>query len=147
MIENDKKLPLIIHDCHTKWGLCDTLRFFFSKKEISRFRQIKFWEWQDSWEKISFFNSLWTNISTIFKLLYVYSCRPSQKLFRKIWIMLLAPGGALECNLTGRCPFLKNLHNPFRKTNCISIPCFGIIRLQNIPWTIGKTIVYFSWKQ
>ena len=23
------------------------------------------------------------------------------------------PGGALECNLTGRCPFFKNLHNLF----------------------------------
>ena len=27
-----------------------------------------------------------------------------------------APGGrALECNLTGKFPFFKNLHNPFRK--------------------------------
>ena len=24
-------------------------------------------------------------------------------------------GGALERNLTGRCPFFKNLHNVFRK--------------------------------
>ena len=24
-------------------------------------------------------------------------------------------GGTLECNLTGRCPFFKDLHNPFRK--------------------------------
>ena len=39
--------------------------------------------------------------------------------------------GALECNLTGRCPFFKNLHNRFRKKICISIPCFGIFRLQN----------------
>ena len=39
-------------------------------------------------------------------------------------------GGAPECNLTGRCPFFKNLHNPFRNKNCISIPCFGIIRFQ-----------------
>ena len=23
--------------------------------------------------------------------------------------------GVLECNLTGRCPFLKSLHNPFGK--------------------------------
>ena len=53
--------------------------------------------------------------------------------------------GATECNLTGRCPFFKNLHNPFRKKICISIPCFGIIRLQKIPKTIGKTIVYCSW--
>ena len=49
-------------------------------------------------------------------------------------------GGALECNLTGRCPFFKNFHNPFRKKNCISIPCFGIFRLQNNK----KTIDYCS---
>ena len=30
---------------------------------------------------------------------------------------------------------------------CISIPCFGIIRLQKIPETIWKTIVYCCWKQ
>ena len=24
-------------------------------------------------------------------------------------------GGALECNLTGRCSFFKDLHNPFGK--------------------------------
>ena len=36
--------------------------------------------------------------------------------------------GALECNLTGRCPFFKSLHNPFRKKICILIPCFGIFR-------------------
>ena len=51
------------------------------------------------------------------------------------------PQGALECNLTGRCPFFKNLRNPFRKKICMSIPCFGIIRLQKIPKTIGKTVV------
>ena len=45
----------------------------------------------------------------------------------------LIPGGAPECNLTVRCPFLKNLHNPFRKKIYISIRCFGIIRLQKIP--------------
>ena len=55
------------------------------------------------------------------------------------------PGeGALKCNLTGRCPFLRI---SFREKICISIPCFGIIRLQKIPKTIGKTIVYCSWKQ
>ena len=52
--------------------------------------------------------------------------------------------GALECNLTGRCPTFKNLHNPFRGKICISIPFSGIIRLQKIPKTIGKTIAY-SW--
>ena len=61
-------------------------------------------------------------------------------------IVSCEPGGggggrALEYNLTGRCPIFKNLHNPFRKKNSILIPCFGIIRLQKIPKTIGKTIV------
>ena len=60
---------------------------------------------------------------------------------------------ALECNLTGRCPFLKNLHNPFREKNCISIPCFGICRLQSnrennsllFVKTIAWTIAYCFW--
>ena len=57
------------------------------------------------------------------------------------------PGGeALKCNLTGRCPFFKSLHKPFRKKICILIPCFGIFRLQNNRTTIGKTITYCSWK-
>ena len=48
---------------------------------------------------------------------------------------IMSPGGALECNLTGRC-----LHNPFRKKICILIPCFVIFRLQNN----RKTIAYCS---
>ena len=39
--------------------------------------------------------------------------------------------GALECNLTRRCPFFKSPHNPFRKRICILILCFRIFRLQN----------------
>ena len=61
-------------------------------------------------------------------------------------------GGALECNLTGRWPFLKEPQNPFRKKICISIPCFGIIRLQNSKnnrennsLLFLKTIAYCSW--
>ena len=30
--------------------------------------------------------------------------------------------GALECNLTGRCPFFKNLYNPFRKKIAFRYP-------------------------
>ena len=30
----------------------------------------------------------------------------------------------LNGHLTGRCPFFKGLHNPFRKKICILIPCF-----------------------
>ena len=33
----------------------------------------------------------------------------------KAAILVPVGGGALECNLTGRCPFFKNPHNPFRK--------------------------------
>ena len=58
--------------------------------------------------------------------------------FIKPIVLRLGPGGALECNLTGRCPFFKSLHNPFRKKICILIPCFGIFRLQNNRKTIGK---------
>ena len=47
-------------------------------------------------------------------------------------------GGALECNLTGRCPFFKSLHNPFGKKNCILIPFFGIFRLENNGKQWGK---------
>ena len=45
-----------------------------------------------------------------------------------------SPGGegeTLECNMTGSCLSFKNLHNLFRKNIYISIPCFGIFRLQN----------------
>ena len=36
-------------------------------------------------------------------------------------------GGGGLCTLKVRCPFFKNLHKPFRKKNCICIPCiFGI---------------------
>ena len=54
-------------------------------------------------------------------------------------------GGALECNLTGTCSFLKNFHILLMRNICISIPCFGIIRL--FPKTIWKIIVYCSLKQ
>ena len=32
--------------------------------------------------------------------------------------------------MTGSCPFFKNLYNRVKK-KCISIPCFGILRLEN----------------
>ena len=54
------------------------------------------------------------------------------------------PGGALECNLIGRCPFFKSLHNPLRKKIWFLIPCFEIFRLQNNRETKGKTIAYCS---
>ena len=51
-------------------------------------------------------------------------------------------GGALECNLARRCPFFKNLHNPFRKKFAFRHPASElldyIIRLQKITKTIGK---------
>ena len=53
------------------------------------------------------------------------------------------PGAeGLEYNLTGRFPFFKSLHNPFRKKIAFLIPCFGIFRLQNNRKTIWKTIAY-----
>ena len=39
-----------------------------------------------------------------------------KKTMRQYNFFYLEPGGgALECNLTGRCPFFKSLYNPFRK--------------------------------
>ena len=50
------------------------------------------------------------------------------------------PGGAHECNMMGRFPFFKNLHDLFKKK--ITIPCLGIIRLQNFQKTIRKTMAF-----
>ena len=46
--------------------------------------------------------------------------------------------GALECHLTERFPFFKNLHNLFGKKICISVPYLRIIRLQKIAKTIEE---------
>ena len=40
-------------------------------------------------------------------------------------------GGALECNLTGRCPFFKNLHNPFRKKFAFRYPVSELLDSKN----------------
>ena len=72
-----------------------------------------------------------------------YVADPHEKLLiqegTSLWRgVLLGGGGALECNLTGRCPFFKSLHHPFRKNIFILIPCFGIFRLQNSRKAVGK---------
>ena len=56
-------------------------------------------------------------------------------------------GGALECNLTGRYPFFKNLTTRLGKRIAFPYPVSEFVRLQKIPKTIGKTIVYCSRKQ
>ena len=48
-------------------------------------------------------------------------------------------GGALECYMTGRCPFLKNLDNLFREKVCILINCSGITDYHHFQKRIGKT--------
>ena len=100
-----------------------------------RVRSVQFWcSWHMGWMSEKYFLyglSYW--LTTV--LLYT----------KANW--LIFPWGALECYLTGRCPFFKSLHNPFRKKICILIPCFGIFRSQNNRKTIGKTIAYCSWKQ
>ena len=81
-----------------------------------------------------------------FSIVLKENCRNSSNCFKEIRGNLksrcscaVSPGGgALECNMTGRCPFFKNLHNPFRRKICISIPYFGIFKLQNNRKTIGK---------
>ena len=45
-------------------------------------------------------------------------CMPMESWTRPLW----GGGRALECNLTGRCPFIKNLHNPFRKKTAFRYP-------------------------
>ena len=70
-------------------------------------------------------NELATN--TPGPVLFILTCMQAELLSARAISSLHR--GALESNLTGRCPFFKNLHYPFRK-KCISIPCFGIIRLQ-----------------
>ena len=50
------------------------------------------------------------------------------KKFRKIGQE--APG-ALECNLTGRCSFFKNLHNPLRKKFAFQYPVSELLDYKN----------------
>ena len=40
-------------------------------------------------------------------------------------------GGALECNLTGRCPFFKNLDNLFMKKFAFRYPVSGLFDYKN----------------
>ena len=62
--------------------------------------------------------------------------------FRSFWLRLLwslldsenqvlSPGGALERNLTGRCPFFKNLHRPFRKKFAFWYPVSELLNYKN----------------
>ena len=46
--------------------------------------------------------------------------------------------GALEYNMTGRCPFFKNLLNLFRRNIFIAVPCFEILDYE----TMAKAIAY-----
>ena len=62
------------------------------------------------------------------------------------------PGGALECNLTGRCPFFKNLHNPFGKKFAFRCSVSEFLDYKTIGnnsllflKTIAKTIAYCFW--
>ena len=71
-------------------------------------------------------------IGNTFSKLYVDHLDDTTAKLTKPGIVRSGEGGGertLECNMTGRCPFLKNLHNLFREKMCISILCFGIFRL------------------
>ena len=46
------------------------------------------------------------------------------------------PGGGLERNMTGRCPFFKNFHNLFRKEIAFQYPVSEL----NFQKTIGKQL-------
>ena len=55
---------------------------------------------------------------------------------------MVVPGGegARECNMTGRCPFFKNLDNLFLKKFAFQYTVSEIVDYK----TIAKTIVYCS---
>ena len=55
MSENDKNVPLIVCDFHTKWGKRHTLSFF--KRGDFKVSYLKFWEWLVSCEKSSLFST------------------------------------------------------------------------------------------
>ena len=59
----------------------------------------------------------------------------------------LAGGGALEYNLTGRCPFFKNSTSRSEKRIAFEYPVSELLDYKKIPQTIGKTVVYCSSKQ
>ena len=55
--------------------------------------------------------------------------------FRFYIFVVYIPGeGALECNLTGKCPFFKNLHNTFMKKLAFRYPVSECLDYK----TIGK---------
>ena len=52
----------------------------------------------------------------------------------------LAGGGALECNLTGRCPFFKNLYNPLRKKLAFRHPVLELLDNKKFQKQYGKQL-------
>ena len=91
---------------------------------------------------------LWLNHFHHSDLCYCFSFRIKsviQSSFPFIFVARGGGGGHLNVTWRGGAHFLKSLHNPFRKKNCILIPCFGIFRLENNRKIIGKTIAYCSW--
>ena len=50
----------------------------------------------------------------------------------KAAILVHGGGGALECNLTGRCPFFKNPHNPFWKKFAFRYPVSELLDYKKI---------------
>ena len=79
-------------------------------------------------------------ISMLLRSLYVYYCHCSSNTPR-------GRGGHLNITWREGAHFLRISTTRLGKKFCISIPSFEIIRLQRIPKTIGKTIIYCSWKQ
>ena len=47
-------------------------------------------------------------------------------------------GGALECNLTGSCPFFKNLHNPIGKKFAFRYPASELLNSKEFQEQEGK---------
>ena len=53
-------------------------------------------------------------------------------------LQLRPQGGTLERNLMGRCPFFKNLHNPFRKKIAFRYPVSELLDYKKIKKQQGK---------
>ena len=58
MSDNDKNVPLIVYDFHTKWGKRDTISF---PKEISRFHIWSLESGRSLGRKVPFFEIPWDN--------------------------------------------------------------------------------------
>ena len=113
------KRPLIIHDFYTKWGMTHW-DVSFQKR---RFQDFIRWNFENG---KTFFLTPFGETFLTFLFIHVVLLKNFPGQFE--WCFYPRGGGALDCNLTGSCPFLKNLHNPFGK-NFLSLELLHYKRL------------------